>query len=120
LDGCTSIVESRGEVPESGRTGLPAKEVLGVTLAVGSNPTLSAEPRPRCTRGRACFLPRAALLGAGRSYGLRFRDIGRVGQKNQSGLNRRPPRSDVRSTGMRDGHVAIERDAPRGDAEAGT
>ena len=39
-----TIVPTLGEVAESGRTRLPAKEVTAARWSVGSNPTLSAQP----------------------------------------------------------------------------
>src|SRR5688572_26707724 len=43
-----TIVRTFGEVAESGRTRLPAKEVTAARWSVGSNPTLSARS-PRST-----------------------------------------------------------------------
>ena len=44
-----TIVPTFGEVAESGRTRLPAKEVTAARWSVGSNPTLSAQPH-RCAQ----------------------------------------------------------------------
>ena len=41
----TSALRSHGEVPESGLSGLPAKQLATLTWSVGSNPTLSALAR---------------------------------------------------------------------------
>ena len=57
-----------GEVPESGWMGFPAKEVMGLHLSVGSNPTLSAKLKQsisaiKVNLGLVAQLDRASVYG---------------------------------------------------------